>query len=350
MSFWRLRQQTLARTIGVQAFLGMFVFLLSACSERPAAGGDGVVSVEDAADERPDFSGVWTNASITRLTRAADVQDLVLTAEQAQLLTENNFHNVRAAKDTELSDPDRSAPEKLDRLPPVGNYSANWVDPGSRYAIVNGEVRSSWIVEPDNGQLPFSDAAKKMFAARREIRATMAGPEVLSPGERCLIGFGGSGGPPMLNVLYNNFYRIVQTPGHLMILVEMVHDARIIPIGAASPVSADKRWLGNSVAQFDADTLVITTSHFHPARAQSGPVPLSTDAVVVERLRKVDDDVLFYGFEITDPLLYTEPVRGEMTFQRRDQRVYEYACHEGNYAMGSMLRGARLLEAESSEP
>jgi hypothetical protein len=320
------------------------------CSETSSQDGATAQFQQDEDLDRnavPDFSGVWSNASLTRLTRAENVESLVLDPALAQSLTDSNFHNVRAAKAAQQSDPDRGAPEKLDRLPPVGNYSANWVDPGARYAVVNGEIRSSWITDPENGQMPFSEAAQEVFEQRRVLRAAMSGPEVLSPGERCLIGFGGSGGPPMLNVLYNNFYRIMQTPTHLMILVEMVHDTRIIPIGAGEPVAGDLRWLGNSSAEFDGDTLVITTSQFHPARATSGPVPLSKDAVVTERLRLASSESLYYAFEISDPQLYTETVRGEMSFQRSDQRVFEYACHEGNYAMGSMLRGARLLEMEA---
>lgn len=325
----------------------LLVFIVS-CGEQ-----DGAVAPENQHEQSakvsiPDFSGVWSNASLTRLTRAEELKSLVLDPALAQRLTDSNFHNVRAAKAGEQSDPDRGAPEKLDRLPPVGNYSANWVDPGARYGVVNGEIRSSWIIDPADGQMPFSATAKAAFAQRRTLRTAMSGPEVLSPGERCLIGFGGSGGPPMLNVLYNNFYRIVQTPTHLMILVEMVHDARIIPIGGGDPVDGDLRWLGNSSAEFDGDTLVITTSQFHRARATSGPVPLSEDAVVIERLRLTSPESLYYAFEISDPQLYTQTVSGEMTFQRSDQRVFEYACHEGNYAMGSMLRGARLLEMETA--
>lgn len=322
--------------------------MLTACDQTPSA----QVVQEDsrtAAAEviiHPDFSGVWTNSSLTTLTRADGINSLVLSPAQAEALAGENFHNVRAEQDAQVSDPERSAPEKLDRLPPVGNYSSNWVDPGSRYARVKGEIRSSWIVDPADGQLPFTEAARQMFDDRRALRMSSVGPEVFSPGERCLLGFGGSGGPPMLNVLYNNFYRFVQTSDYLMILVEMVHDARIIPLTSKPLAAQDLRWLGNSTAKFEGQTLVITTSNFNRARAQSGPVPLSENAVVIERLEKLDDDTLFYAFEILDPLLYTQPVHGEMTFERRDQRVYEYACHEGNYAMGSMLRGARLQESE----
>jgi len=294
----------------------------------------------------PDFSGVWSNSSLTTLTRPENIDSLVLTPEEAETLAAGNFHNLRAEQDAQPSDPDRGAPEQLDRLPPVGNYSANWVDPGSRYATVAGEIRSSWIVDPPDGQLPLSESARARARDWWALRNAAADPEAFMLGERCLLGFGGSSGPPMLNVLYNNFYRIVQTRDHLVILAEMVHDARIVPLDTRDASAVVPRWLGNSTGHFEGDSLVITTSGFHPARMDYRPLPLSGDAVVTETLRKEEDGTLYYGFEIVDPAFYTQTVRGEMSFERRDDRVYEYACHEGNYAIGSMLRGARLEEAE----
>jgi hypothetical protein len=305
------------------------------------------VSPTFAADV-PDLSGVWTNSSLTSLTRRDGIDSLVLSPERAAELAGGHFHNVRLAKDQEKSDPNRKAPPKVDRLPGVGNYSANWVDPGSKYAVVNGEIRSSWIVDPADGKLPFTAAARDAMAKRRAASSGIVGPEARALGERCLIGFGGTGGPPMLNVLYNNFYRILQTDDHVMILVEMVHDARVIPIGEDVRSSPDKRFLGRSVGRYEGDELVITTTDFHPARAASGPFLLSGDAVVEERLSRQDADTLFYAFTVTDERFYAQPVRGEMVFTKRDDRIYEYACHEGNYAMPAMLKGARLLEREAA--
>lgn len=295
---------------------------------------------------RPDLSGVWTNSSLTGLARPGHIDGLILDPAQADELAGGHYHNVRLAKDQQKSDPNRPAPPAVERLPGVGNYSANWVDPGSQYAIIDGEIRSSWIVEPEDGKLPFNQAARDVFGTRRSISNAIEGPEVRSLGERCLVGFGGTGGPPMLNVLYNNFYRILQTDHHVVIVVEMVHDARVIPLQDSS-LPGDARWLGRSTGRYEGNELIITTSQFHPARAQSGPVLLSSDAVVEERLRRVDDETIYYSFLVNDDTFYSQPVRGEMVFKKRPERLYEYACHEGNYAMPAMLKGARLFENDA---
>jgi hypothetical protein len=299
------------------------------------------------ADGKPLLDGVWTNASLTQLTRPRGNDQLVLTPAEAEALAARHFHNVRAAADLEPSDPNREA-KPVDRLPPVGNYNAFWVDPGTEYAVVEDEIRTSWIVEPEDGQVPLLAQASDRRSQRRALREGMDGPEVLSSGERCLLGFGGTAGPPMLNVLYNGYYRILQTDSHVMILVEMVHDARIIRLGSEHGPAADRRWLGDSVGRWEGDTLVVETTHFHPSRAHEGALSYSSSAQVVERIRRVSDDALLYEFEIVDPLTYSRPIRGQMAFRAVDGKVYEYACHEGNYAMGGMLRGARLEEGDAA--
>jgi hypothetical protein len=155
----------------------------------------------------------------------------------------------------------------------------------------------------------------------------------------------------MLNVLYNNHYRIVQTADDIAIVVEMVHDTRVIRLGRQHGPSAAEngRWLGESVGRWDGDTLVVETTNFHPARAVNGPLYYSSAARVEERFTRVADDSLLYEFSVEDPVNYSEPFRGEMTFRPVDSRVYEYACHEGNYAMPAILKGARMEENETSE-
>ncbi|MEM1250154.1 MAG: hypothetical protein AAGK22_27545 [Acidobacteriota bacterium] len=302
-------------------------------------------------DGKPDLQGVWTNASLTRLSRPASIEELVLSPERAAELAGSHFHNVRAAKDALPRSADRQAPEKLERLPPVGNYNTSYVEPGTAYGVVRGEIRSSWIVEPKDGGAPYRDDLLDRVRARRAGRDTPDDPESFSLGERCLLGFGGTAGPPMLNVLYNNYYRIVQTEDHLVILVEMVHDARIVRLGdeAASERSGVPRWLGDSVGRWEGDTLVVETTSFHPSRELSGPVYHRRDARVVERFTRVAEDEMLYEFSVDDPGSYTHPFRGEMTFHSVESKVYEYACHEGNYAMPTMLKGARLLEREAGE-
>jgi hypothetical protein len=294
---------------------------------------------------RPDFTGVWTNASLTTLTRPREAQSLVLTPAQADEMARNNFHNQRAAQELVPSDPNRSAPPVAANLPPVGNYNASWVEPGTTYAVVKGEIRSSWIVSPANGRIPFRARDRALGDAARR-REGPTDPESLSLSTRCLLGFGGSAGPPMMNVLYNNYYQFVQTRENLMILVEMVHDARMIRMGAEH--GSLPRWLGDSTGRWDGDTLVAETKNFHPARARGGPFSYSSQAVVTERFTRVGDRELLYEFTVADPENYTEPIRGEMTFRRVDSQVYEYACHEGNYAMTHILEGARLEEREAA--
>ncbi|HVS66021.1 MAG TPA: hypothetical protein VMT85_21255 [Thermoanaerobaculia bacterium] len=316
------------------------------CLSTLAAGAEGYEPPR-TAEGRPLLDGVWTNASLTQLTRPRGLDELVLTAAEAEALAAKHFHNVRAAADLEPSDPDREA-KAVDRLPPVGNYNAFWVDPGTEYAVVEGEIRTSWIVEPEDGQVPLRQEVRERRGERRALREGMDGPEVLSLGERCLLGFGGTAGPPMLNVLYNGYYRIVQTDSHVMILVEMVHDARIIRLASDHGPPEDRRWLGDSIGWWEGDTLVVETTSFHPSRDGEGGLPYSSLAEVVERITRVSDDTLLYEFEIEDPLTYSAPIRGQMTFRAVEAgRVYEYACHEGNYAMGGMLRGARLAEREA---
>jgi hypothetical protein len=290
----------------------------------------------------PDMQGVWTNSSITRLTRPRSVETLTLTPEAAAALEARDFNNIRTAAELQPTDPNAGAPERGRPLPPVGNYNAVWVDPGSKIARVRGELRSSWIVEPADGQIPWTEAGRKALERLRPGDAGYDGPESRGLGERCLIGFGGSGGPVMLNVLYNNHYQIVQTPDHVMILVEMAHDARIVPIGGAHRPAALAPWLGDSVGRWEGDTLVVTTRNVHPQ--QKGPVHLSAGGVLTERFTRVGEGELLYEFAVDDPAVYASAWRGEMAFARSDDAIYEYACHEGNYGLENILMGAREQE------
>jgi hypothetical protein len=238
-------------------------------------------------------------------------------------------------------------------------YNAFWVDPGNFLATVKGEYRTSWIVEPSNGQMPLSDAGRKLIAAERAERQKVLfhGPEALPLAERCLIGFTGAGGPGMLNTIYNNNYQIVQTPNAVMILVEMVHDARVIPIHkdkasalAAHRPAALNLWLGDSVGWWEGDTLFVHTVNVNSQQARSGPIFLSDKGSVIERFTRVAADQILYEFEVSDPVYYSQSWRAEMSLNARKESLYEYACHEGNYAMPGILAGARHQEAEGIKP
>jgi hypothetical protein len=173
-------------------------------------------------------------------------------------------------------------------------------------------------------------------------------PEERPLGERCTVGFGSSGGPPMLPVLYNNNYQFAQTEDTVFILVEMNHNVRTIRMNAQPLPKAVRPWLGDSIGRWEGDTLVVRTTQFHPQQslrlAIKHQVQLSPDSVVEERFTRVSEDEIVYEFTVTDDTIYSEPWRGEMTLRATDGPIYEYACHEGNYALPNILSGARQEE------
>jgi len=310
------------------------------------------IAQSEGAPKRPDLEGVWSNQSLTTLARQPGVK-LTVTEAEAKDLVENNPWVLLAASEEGASD---FADNLLDDGNSDRGYNTFWIDPGQSLAKVKGEIRTSWLVEPADGRVPVSPAGQKARAdAAAKKRATMyEGPETLPIAERCLIGFTNSGGPGMLNTIYNNNYQIVQAPDHVMILVEMVHDARIIPI-AKSPAEAKHRpaaiqpWLGDSVGWYEGDTLVVQTVNLHPEQARQGQIMLSPEGKVTERFSRASDGQLLYTFEVDDPAYYTQAWRAEMVMNKREESIYEYACHEGNYAMEGILSGARLYEAKGLE-
>ena len=169
-------------------------------------------------------------------------------------------------------------------------------------------------------------------------------PEMRPLAERCLLGFSSTGGPPMLPAVYNNMKQIVQTEDHVMILIEMVHDARIVRMNAEHGPPEIRKWLGDSVGHWEGDTLVVDTTNFTDRPALSGA---SRNLHVVERFRRIDADTLLYQFTVDDPTVWAAPWSGEYTWPASKNRVYEYACHEANYSFSGILRGARILEAEA---
>lgn len=317
-------------------------------------------------DGKPDLQGNWSNATMTPIVRPNGV-GLVLTPDQVRALEEGRQDFI--AQDYEISDPDRDAPPEGGEFTGnaifdaatggTGGYNQFFVDAGDNIALFNGEPRSSLIVEPETGRPPaYSEAGRERLRQRAEFDAQFGAydnPENRPLAERCVMSFGSNGGPPMLpNYFYNNNYTIVQTPDHVMILTEMVHDVRIIRMGEPEPLPPHIRpWMGDSWGHWDGDTLVIETTHIHPEQVLLGMSNASfrpSEAIkVTERLTRVDDDTINYEFTIDDPLVWSAPIRGELPFERLDGLLYEYACHEGNYAMENVLRGARAEEARQNE-
>lgn len=317
-------------------------------------------------DGRPDLQGNWSNATMTPIVRPNGV-DLVLTPDQVTALEEGRQDFI--AQDYEISDPDREAPPEGGEFSGnaifdaatggTGGYNQFFVDAGDNVAVFNGEHRSSLITWPENGRPPaYSEAGRQRLRERAEFDGQFGAydnPENRPLAERCIMSFGSNGGPPMLpNYFYNNNYTIVQTPDHVMILTEMVHDVRIIHMGDPEPLPDHIRlWMGDSRGHWEGDTLVIETTNMHPEQVLLGMSNASfrpSEAIkVTERLTRVDDDTINYEFTIEDPLVWSEPIRGELPFERLDGLLYEYACHEGNYAMENVLRGARAEEARQNQ-
>ena len=214
--------------------------------------------------------------------------------------------------------------------------------------IVDGEPRTSLVTHPANGRLPaLTPEAERQIQEYEDFRDQFGQydhPELRPLGERCIV-FGSPLGPPMRpQGAYNSNYIIVQTADHVMIMSEMVHDARIIRIGEPNPMPKSVRpYFGNSWGRWEGDTLVVETTNISPLQLVRG-VPLSEDAVVIERFTRADEETIVYEFTIDDPKRFTEPWGGEIPINKLHARLYEYACHEGNYSLTGVLSGARYQE------
>ncbi len=294
----------------------------------------------------PDLQGNWNIASQTVLERPDRYNGrLVLSSEEAMQF-EAMIDTRNEASDAP-SDPEREAPRPGVN---VGGYNNFWMDPGNRLAVVNGEIRSSILVDPADGKLPFSESGRGNFAADMQMRETYDGPEVRPLAERCLVGFGSTAGPPKLPVAYNNLTQIVQTKDHVMLLAEMNHDARIIRLDGQFRDPPFNEWMGDSIGRYEGNTLVVETTGFHPQESMRSSLTHrfigSTTMHVTERFTRVSDDVILYQFTVNDPENYSQSWSGELPMSRTDEKVFEYACHEGNYAMPGILAGARRAEAD----
>ncbi|MBM4185013.1 MAG: hypothetical protein FJ207_12500 [Gemmatimonadetes bacterium] len=307
-------------------------------------------------DGRPDLQGNWSNATITPIQRPEGQPPVLSSAEVAQIEGNRASRIEEAAAPT---DPDRAAPPvggdgSSGAAGGVGGYNYFWIDAGDRVAIVNGQARSSLIMDPESGRRPplTQEAQRRMSDARASAPrfGQYDNPENRPMAERCILSFGSNLGPPMLpNYFYNNNYTIVQTADHVMIMTEMVHDVRVIRLGDRKPLPAHIRpYGGDSWGRWVGDTLVVETTNIHPDQGLQGIAP--TEALrVLERFTRVDANKLNYEFTVIDPSTYTQPWGGEVPYNRLDAQVYEYACHEGNYALANVLSGARAEERRAAQ-
>ncbi|HTM29859.1 MAG TPA: hypothetical protein VL263_01065 [Vicinamibacterales bacterium] len=348
--------------------------LAAAGAQAPAAPGQKPApragAVPRTADGKPDLQGNWTNATITPFERLGQGRPLVLTEEQAR----DDETKTKAAIDAreQDSDPNRSAPpvggeaRKSPNAEPtylervwqvgagvVGGYNAFWIAPGESVLRVDGQPRSSIIIDPPDGRVPaYTAAARERIAAVQAARKAAGGefdhPELRPLGERCITSFGNNAGPPMLpNYFYNNNYQIVQSKDAIIILTEMVHDARVVRMSGTHPPPSVRKWFGDSIGRWEGDTLVIETTNFYQ---QHGFRNSWENLKVVERLNRRDANTINYRFTVEDPTTFATPFTGELVFSAMapGEQVYEYACHEANYGLEGVLRGARAQEAEAA--
>jgi hypothetical protein len=286
-------------------------------------------------DGQPDLQGVWTNITITPLERPAELAGKeFLTPQEAaeyekRIVAANNVDrkNLPPEVDVNLA------------------YNDAWYDRGTK---VVGTRRTSLIVDPPDGKIPaLTPEAQKRQTEMRAAAAGHAndGPEGRSLAERCLLW--ATAGPPMLPSFYNNNYQIVQAPGYVVIMVEMIHDARIIPLDGRGHLPANMRqWMGDARGHWEGNSLVVDTTNFTDKTRFRG----SADKLhLTERFTRVDPDTIVYEFTVDDPTTYTKPWTAQIPMKKSQGPIFEYACHEGNYAMAGMLAGARAQEKAAEE-
>ena len=327
------------------SLLGLCLATAAAGVLFPAAAQQWVVS--RTPDGHPDLQGNWTNGTLTPFQRP-EGQGAVLTSDEVERIEGRFADRVRAG--SEPSDPNRPPPPVTGRI--GRSYNEIYYDRGGQVAVVNGEPRSSLITVPPDGRRPrLTPEGRRREQELSEFRGQFEQfdhPELRPLIERCLL-FDQNAGPPMLpNAGYNNNYTIVQTADYVMIYAEVVHDARIIQLEREPPPDHVREWMGYSWGRWEGNTLVVETTNFHPLHTLRGISP-TDDLKVIERFTRVDDETIHYEFTIDDPTTYTEPWSGEMAFRKFDDLLYEYACHEGNYALSNILRGARYLERQSAQ-
>ncbi len=315
-------------------------------------------SAQSQDSARPDLEGIWSNASLTSLTRPQGVESLIVSAEEARVIAANTpIAGLEGGLDE--GDGVNNTPVAAGDDFGTRAYNNFWVDPGANLALIKGEYRSSYVVDPADGHVPRLenpnyDFERRNFGSRYATGFGDArGPEAIPNAERCLIGFGNKAGPGMMSALYNNTYQFVQTEDYVMILVEMVHDARIIPIfDTPEEARASRRplvleqWFGDSVGWYEDGELVVETVNINPLQLSQSSVPITKEGHIIERFSRYSDKEIFYQFTVDDSNIYSQPWTAELSFYDTGDALYEYACHEGNYSMPGILAGARRLERE----
>jgi hypothetical protein len=348
----------------------------SLAAQTPASAATPRPAMARLADGHPDLQGTYDAATMTPVERPAQFGSRkALSKDEAAAI--ERYQAERMVAGSKPSQGDREVPPVGgDRSPTpsylesvfrsgggvVGGYNLFWISPGGQLATINGEKRTSIVIDPPDGHVP----PIKPEARRRQtaILANRVSPDAAEGGgnvpmgaydnpearplaERCLLGFSNTSGPPTLpNYWYNNLKQIVQTKDTVMILVEMVHDVRIVRMNAEHLPKSISKWMGDSVGHWEGDTLVVDTTNFTDKTQFRGT---GENLHVVERISRMADGNLLYHFTVTDPDTWDRPWTGEYPWRVTSDQIFEYACHEGNYALENVLRGARVAEKEAQK-
>ena len=285
---------------------------------------------------KPDLQGVWnfsSNVPMQRPTRYGE----------RQFLTDQEIEDVLARR--------AEADANSDSALPIEGVDASYNDFWIENAGIGDTLRTSHIIYPTDGRLPdlVEGAVTRL---RRPGSATINGPEDRGLSERCLVGF--NAGPPFVPSLYNNNVQIIQNEDHVVLMTEMIHDARIVPVfdsNDAQPMLDEKLrlWSGDSRGHWDGDTLVVVTNNFNGLTRSFGGAGTSLHKVLTERLTRVGPYTVDYEFTIDDPATFSDKLTAIVSMTKVAGLLYEYACHEGNYGMVNILRGARVQEALAEE-
>jgi len=296
--------------------------------------------------DQPDLQGVWNFSSDIPMQRPSQYGE-------REYMTKEEIAEIRARR--------AARDEGSDAAIPNGGvneaYNDFWVETGG----IGDVARTSIIVYPTNGRLPpYAEGAIVVqgrldpdIDGERPVRFTGGGigsdgPEDRGLGERCIVGF--NAGPPIQPSLYNNNLQIVQSRDHVVIMIEMVHDARIVPLDGSGPLDDSiGLWSGDSRGYWEGETLVVESRNFNGLTQSFGAGGKSDDKFLIERFTRLSDDSISYEFTVDDPQAYIDKITGIIPLTKVDGLLYEYACHEGNYGLLNILRGARAEDAREEE-
>jgi hypothetical protein len=337
-----MRNRSLMWVVALAAAAGVVVVHASVLTAGQTAGAAGTAKPKNAtvprtSDGRPDLQGVWNFATATPLERPNELAGKAFLSSEEVAAFETKTVNSRSTDRR-----DGGAQADIGRA-----YNDFWVDWGTRVVATK---RTSLVIDPPDGKIPplTSQAAARSAARVEANRRPVEGPEQLNLSTRCILGF--NAGPPMVTGPYNNNVQLFQTSDVFVILNEMNHNARVVPLNGRPHIPpAIRLWSGDSRGRWEGNTLVVDSTNFGPMGEINFRGFNSEKMQLTERFTRVDEDTLLYEFTVTDPMTWTTPWTVSLPMTKSQDLIYEYACHEGNYGMFGILSGSRADEKRVDE-